>query len=223
MSAATSLQIQLAGQPLHLCVERAAYDPLSGYLLVADVHFGKGAVFRARGVPVPAGTTADNLRRLDSLIARHAPTGIVFLGDFLHAHESQGLLTTAALLAWRARHASLRLVLVTGNHDRHAGAPAALLGIEQVEEPFPLGPWALCHHPQKVAGRYVLAGHEHPGVRLSTRVDALRVPCFALGVDLGVLPAFGAFTGLMNIETSGKRIYLVADDRVVGPLPNSSA
>ena len=37
-------------------------------LFVADLHLGKSATFRARGLPVPSGTTQDNLRRLAALV-----------------------------------------------------------------------------------------------------------------------------------------------------------
>ena len=44
-----------------------------------------------------------------------------------------------------------------------------------------------------------------------------RLPCF--GAALGVLPAFGAFTGLQVVRPApGEQVYAIADDRVV-PLP----
>ncbi len=145
---------------------------------VADAHFGKDAVFRARGIPVPVGSTANNLMRLDILIAEFEPAMLVFLGDLLHAREAHAKETLDALQVWRARHAGLRVVLVEGNHDRHAGALPGTLGVEYVQEPWPIGPWALCHQPQRVEGAYVLAGHLHPVYRISTRTDSVRAPCF---------------------------------------------
>ena len=121
---------------------------------------------------------------------------------------------------WRRQHAALELVLVRGNHDDRAGDPPAALGVRAVDEPWPLGPLALCHHPQTVPGAYVLAGHVHPGVVLVGRArQRLRLPCFRFGATLGVLPAFGAFTGLQVVRpTPGEQVYAIADDRVV-PLP----
>jgi metallophosphoesterase superfamily enzyme len=40
-------------------------------------------------------------------------------------------------------------VLVRGNHDSRAGDPPASLGIRVVDEPFAVGPFAACHHPQR--------------------------------------------------------------------------
>jgi 3',5'-cyclic AMP phosphodiesterase CpdA len=47
---------------------------------------------------------------------------LVFPGDLLQARESHATETLNAWHVWRARHAGLPVVLVEGNHDRHAGA-----------------------------------------------------------------------------------------------------
>jgi DNA ligase-associated metallophosphoesterase len=212
-----SLPVEIAGHPLVLSSLRAAFDPALRCLLVADAHFGKDAVFRARGVPVPIGSTADNLMRLDILIAEFEPSTLVFLGDLLHAREAHAEEIFDALHVWRARHPSLQIVLVEGNHDRHAGALPGTLHVDLVLEPWRIGPWALCHHPQTVDGAYALAGHLHPVYRIATRNDSVRVPCFRFGAQCGVLPAFGSFTGGARDDgrVSGERIFVVAHDKVI--------
>ncbi|MDB5805018.1 MAG: box helicase [Betaproteobacteria bacterium] len=208
--------IQLAGEEVVLCGDHAMVWSARRTLLVADAHFGKAAAFRARGMPVPAGTTANNLARLDALIDAHEVERVVFLGDMFHARESHAPVTLAALRAWRERRHDLQLLLVEGNHDANAGAPPADLRIELVGEPYIEGPFAFCHHPKPFMDRYVLAGHLHPAYRLSGRRESLRLPCFWLGEQVGVLPAFGDFTGTSTIAPlAGDRIYAVADGRVI--------
>lgn len=213
---AETLTIDVHGHALVLSAWRAAFDPALRSVFVADVHLGKDAVFRARGIPVPAGSTGETLARLDSLIAAHRPESIFFLGDLLHARESHAEEMLSALRRWRVKHRSLRLVLVEGNHDKHAGALAAEFDVETVIEPHRLGPWALCHHRQTVEGAYVLAGHEHPVVRLATGFDRVCLPCFRLGERVAVLPAFGAFTGGFEVRAdSADDVYAVAGERVM--------
>ena len=162
-------------------------------------------------MPVPAGSTDAALQRLDPLLAGTGARGIVFLGDLLHSVRAQGPSTLAALATWRQRHAGLDLTLVRGNHDRHAGDPPAALGVRCVDGPWRLGPWALVHHPDPVPGAYALAGHVHPGVVLAGRAhDRLRLPCFHFGAAIGLLPAFGAFTGLQVVPRQpGDRVFAV--------------
>jgi DNA ligase-associated metallophosphoesterase len=212
------------GQPLTLLPARAAFVEASRTLLVADAHIGKAASFRARGVPVPRGTTSETLAGLSALVGQTGARGIVFLGDFLHSASAHAAATIAAVTAWREAHPALELVLVRGNHDDRAGDPPGRLGIRVVDEPFLQDGFALCHHPRPRAGAYVLAGHLHPCVGVGGRArDHLRLPCFWFGPEVGVLPAFGAFTGMHAIRPApGDRVFAVAGDVVaalpVGPL-----
>lgn len=169
--------------------------------MVADVHLGKAASFRQLGVPVPSGTTGDNLSRLGQAIAFFQPLTLFFLGDLLHAKAAHNPDLLAQLAQWRQLHAGVRMVLIRGNHDSKAGDPPAHLNIDVVEEPHMLGGFALCHHPQAVAGAIALAGHDHPAVVLQGKGKSrVRLPCFHLQSDLLVLPSFGAFTGGYNVD-----------------------
>jgi len=185
-------------------------------LFVADPHFGKAASFRALGVRVPRGTTGGALTRLDALVARLAPARIEFLGDFLHAREGRNAKTFGALAEWRRRHQDIAMRLVRGNHDRRAGDPPDDVGIECVDGPIAEPPFALAHHPTRVTGAYVLAGHVHPCALLVGRArQRERLPCFWLGATTAVLPAFGEFTGCAEVmPNEGDTVWVVAEDEV---------
>jgi DNA ligase-associated metallophosphoesterase len=216
MSGADTI-IEVAGESLALLPERCVYWMREGVLLVADAHFGKAATFRSFGVPVPRGTTADNLMRLDAALARTGARRLVFLGDFLHAQRGRAHGTLEALAAWRGGHPRLAVVLVRGNHDRAAGDPPASLGFVVAPDPCSAGPLALCHEPREIAGAYALAGHVHPSYTVRGRAnERLRLPCFWFGPRWGILPAFGDFTGTAPIVRAPEdRVFVVADDRVI--------
>ncbi len=209
--------ISVGGHTLTLLPEKAAFLSDSRTLLVADAHIGKAVSFRKLGVPVPHGTTTETLALLTTLVARLGVQRIVFLGDFLHSARSHAASTMDAAARWRSEHAALELTLVRGNHDDRAGDPPERLGITAVDEPLQLGGLALCHHPDTVAEGYVLAGHLHPCVRLAGRArDSLRLPCFWFGPQVGVLPAFGSFTGMHAVRPEpGDRVFGVADEQVL--------
>lgn len=214
----SAVVVNVAGERLLLLPEKAVFWPAQSMLIIADIHFGKAASFRALGIPVPRGTTTENLMGLDALIESHEARHVVFLGDFLHARAAHAPATQQAMLAWRQSRPGLRLTLVRGNHDKHAGDPAAVLGIELVDEPHMVGPFAFCHHPDIDSAGFALAGHVHPAWVLATRFDALRLPCFVVGSERMILPSFGAFTGghVVTREagdaifvTSGEAVYSV--------------
>ncbi|TRX73756.1 ligase-associated DNA damage response endonuclease PdeM [Pseudomonas mangiferae] len=210
------LALTLAGETLWLLADKALYWPARRALLIADAHFGKAAAYRRLGQPVPHGTTAGNLQRLDALLQRYPCEQLIFLGDFLHARESRAPATLATLAEWRTRHAGLHLVLIRGNHDRRAGDPPLELGIDTVAEPLEMGPFALQHEPTPHPTRYVLAGHVHPVFHLSGRGrQRLRLPCFCLDQTVGLLPAFGQFTGGFAVDAQpGRTLYVVGDGGV---------
>jgi len=108
------------------------------------------------------------------------------------------------------------MVLVRGNHDRHVRELPAAWGMQDLPEHLDEGPFRFAHHPEPATGRYLWAGHLHPVVRLSSGADRLRLPCFHLGSAVGILPAFSAFTGGMNVSRrAGERVFAIADDAVV--------
>jgi uncharacterized protein len=215
-------EIVVGGATLRLLPERAALLTDHATLLVADAHIGKAVSFRRLGVPVPHGTTGETLARLSTLIDGTGARRVVFLGDLLHsARYSVPALLTAVRL-WRQQHAAVELTLVRGNHDRHAGDPPADWGIETLAGPLRVDGVALAHHPKPSPGAYVLAGHTHPAVRLGGAIDSLRLPCFHFGAAVGVLPAFGAFTGMHVVHPAqGDRVFVVAGD-CVRPLPGNA-
>lgn len=209
-------EVEAGGERLHLLPDRAVFLPAHRTLLVADLHLGKAVAFRRWGVPVPHGTTGESLARLSALVARLGASRVVFLGDFLHSPRSQASPSLQAALQWRAGHPGLALDLVRGNHDRRAGDPPAALGMGLHDEPLRLGGLALCHHPRPVAGAYVLAGHLHPGTVVGRGLDSVRLPCFWFGAQVGVLPAFGAFTGMHRVRAEeGDRLFAVTGTQVL--------
>lgn len=218
-------EVSVAGEPLLLLPERALFWRKEALLVVADAHFGKGATFRALGVPVPSGTSAENCAILGALTDRLGVRHILFLGDFLHGPRAQSESTLAALSSWRDLYPGLRLTLVVGNHDAKAGAPPAALGLELASEPYTLGPFRFCHHPGRAAGMggFEIAGHLHPAVRLLGRAhQSERLPCFWVRPHSLVLPSFGAFTGAALVHPEpGDRMFVVGSERV-WPVPLTS-
>ena len=212
-----ALDIDVAGERLTLYADRAVLWVRKRTLLIADPHWGKAAAFRAGAIPVPRGTTTSGLARLDSLIERTGAERLIVLGDFLHARSGRSAETLRVMSSWRERHAALRMLLVRGNHDRHAGDPVPELGFEVVDPPLREPPFVFAHHPTRVDGGFVVSGHLHPGVRLGGPGGLrARLPCFWFGADCAVLPAFGEFTGLAPISPASEdRVFAIAEGEVV--------
>lgn len=218
------VSIQWANQEMRLLPERALFIVDSQTLVIADPHFGKAATFRAGGIPVPSGTTAATLQRLDACMLRFEVLSLVVLGDFFHAKPGRSDAMLEALLAWRNTHAAVDVTVVRGNHDSHAGDPPSALQVRCVDGPCLRHGVDLEHGHEQGAtaeteslARPTLSGHIHPQVILRDRDHTrLRCPCFAVTANRIVLPAFGAFTGGHSIRSrEWDRVFAIGPDRVI--------
>jgi uncharacterized protein len=111
-----------------------------------------------------------------------------------------------------------RFVWIEGNHD---GASAIALGGECAVE-LELGPLVFRHDAKRGRATGELSGHLHPVARVATRVKLLKRRCFVSDGKRCVLPAFGAYTGGLDVFDAavarlfpdGFQAYLLGRDRV---------
>ncbi len=199
-----------------LHAERAVELPGQRTVAIADVHWGKATAMRANGVPVPGGGTTADLTRLDRLLGRTNAERLLILGDLAHSRHGWNSRALEPVMAWRSRWPSLQITLVRGNHDAHAGDPPSGLGIETYDT-LSLHDVICAHEPPHAHVQGItLCGHLHPNVKLAGRGgDRVRLPCFVLGSNYLMLPAFSAFTGGGAWTPSrGERAFAIVDDHV---------
>lgn len=211
------IEVAVAGETLHLLSERAVFWPRAHTLIVADLHWGKDETFRASAIPIPVGPVRADLLRLDAILNRTGAHRLLVLGDLWHARAGMSDSLFAELAVWRTAHADVRIELVHGNHDRRAGPPPAELRIAVRDEPAVESPFVFRHFPDPSPAGYVLGGHVHPAVTLRGEgQQRLRLPCFWFGGQVGLLPAFGGFTGSADVmPKAGDRVFVVADGEVI--------
>jgi DNA ligase-associated metallophosphoesterase len=204
---------ELCGQRLVPRADRSLYWADGRTLLVADPHFGKADTFRAFGVPVPGGAE-EALARVAAAVSETQAERLVVLGDFWHAHAGRTGELAEQLARWKAGRPSLAVDLVRGNHDR-AGPPPPGWGDWHAELHDP--PFVFAHFPDPSPAGYTLAGHLHPGVLLYGRGrQRLKLPAFRFSERVGVLPAFGTFTGLSaDVPRPGERVFALTEAQVV--------
>lgn len=206
---------EIAGTSLMLLPEKALYWPDKKTLFVADVHMGKVMHFRKNGIPLPQQATKSNLDRLSLLLDSLDISSVYFLGDLFHSehneewHELEQLVT---------RYPDSDFKLVEGNHDVLEANRYGSAGIQVLPEGVQLEPFVLYHiPPENTDGNdYVLCGHVHPAVELKGRGrQRLTLPCFHFGPRLGILPAFGVFTGNVPLKhTDEDQIFAIGANQI---------
>ena len=195
----------------------ALYWPEQGLLAVADLHLEKGSSFAARGVLLPPYDTAATLARLARLVTDYAPRCVIALGDSFHDGGGPSRLADADREALRIMQRGREWIWITGNHDPE---PATGIG-GSFTAAMTSGALTFRHLPTGASGE--ISGHLHPVARVSHRGRAVSRRCFAADATRMIMPAFGAFTGGLNIRdaifadvfgTLAFRAHLLGDERL---------
>ena len=174
--------------------EGALYWPEQGVLVVADLHLEKGSSFAARGVLLPPYDTAATLARLARLVTHYAPRCVVALGDSFHDGDGPARLAGSDREALSIMQRGREWIWITGNHDPE---PATGIG-GAFTATMTSGALTFRHLPTGAPAE--ISGHLHPVARVAHRGRAVSRRCFAADASRMIMPAFGAYTGGLNIR-----------------------
>jgi uncharacterized protein len=188
--------IELCGERLYGDSAGALYWPAERILVVADLHLEKGSSFARRGVLLPPYDTAATLSNLAMVIERHNPRTVISLGDSFHDGEGAGRLSAPDRETLSALQRGRDWVWISGNHDPD---PASDIGGAFCDT-VAVGPFVFRHEPGGRSGSNEIAGHLHPVARVHVRGRTMSRKCFASDGHRMVMPAFGAYTGGLNVR-----------------------
>lgn len=196
LGAAGSATLAVAGASLVADLSGALFWPERRMLLVADLHLEKGSACALRGSLLPPWDTAETLERLAWVVAFYDPSVVVALGDSFHDAAGAERLAPED----RAHLVSLQRgrdwVWIAGNHDPEPGRGVGGAFAREIR----FGPLVLRHEPAGLGTVGEIAGHLHPCARVVQRGRSLTRRCFATDGRRLVMPAFGAFTGGLNVR-----------------------
>src|SRR4029450_5329002 len=165
-------------------------------LLVADLHFEKGAAFAALGMLLPPYDTRTTLERLHKVIRAVEPSRVVALGDSFHrSHLAESLAEDDLAMLARLQQGR-EWYWICGNHDPHL--PACIGGT--VCTTLTISGITLRHEPSAHGSGREIAAHLPPMARIARRGSVIRRRCFATDGNRLVMPAFGAYAGGLNVR-----------------------
>jgi DNA ligase-associated metallophosphoesterase len=219
----------MTAAPLHIAGTRVLLDPLGALywpdrdlLAVADLHLEKGTAAASNGHLVPPYDTRTTLDRLALLLRRYRPRTLLALGDSFHDSRAAGRLLPQDAERLHVLASTTNIVWLRGNHDpappqnlpgaslpEHHDAPLTFRHIAQSAPPLPDG-WA------------EICGHHHPKAVIPARAAHVSRPCFVTDGRRIMLPAFGAYTGGLDVKDAaisslfpkGGRVFLLGRDRL---------
>ncbi len=209
----------LAGETLMLDLCGGVWLPEHRTLIVSDLHLEKGSSYAARtGQFLPPYDTRETLACLHEAVTRHDPARVVALGDSFHDDRGPERMEPGDRAMVAALQEGRDWVWIAGNHD--AAVSEGVGG--RYADALTLGGLVLRHEPgaEPVIGE--IAGHLHPCGKVAMRGRAVRRRCFVTDGTRLVMPAFGAYTGGLNVRDraieglfpNGFTAHLLGDGRV---------
>lgn len=184
--------------------------PATGILVVSDLHLEKGSAFARKGMLLPPWDTHATLDRLAALLRRWQPKIVVALGDSFHDAQGAARLPAGELSRLNAMTRAHRFIWILGNHDP---APPGGIGGDAVTE-FTTHPLTFRHQAVASAAAGEIVGHHHPKASVPLRGTVVSRPCFVTDSRRVMMPAFGAYTGGLDVSDPAISRLFPRDGRV---------
>lgn len=177
--------------------------PSLGLLCAADIHFEKGSFFERFATFLPPYDTPTTLDRLVQVITELKPRHFIALGDSFHDRDAASRMTATHKERLNRLISSLdHWVWIEGNHD-----PGISHGIGGEYLPHYEIAGISFHHmatpqPENGLGHgYEISGHYHPKTSVILKGHRMSGPCFVRTREKLILPAFGSYTGGLDINS----------------------
>ena len=216
------MDIVLGNTKVELLPGRAAFLPETASLVVADLHLGKSATFRHRGLAIPEGTTASDLSRLTALLLQSSAKELIIAGDLVHSADGLSSSILSALRSW-LKKTMIPVILTEGNHDSRSWLSRHKLDF-QTTPSLQVGEILITHDPSDLPlDQPGIAGHLHPGIRVKeSQRQSIRMGGFYLrNTTHLILPAFSEFTGTHPVSLGDNDQFFVELNNQISEIPAS--
>lgn len=177
--------------------------PSLGVLCAADIHFEKGSFFERFATFLPPYDTPTTLDRLEDVITKLKPRRFIALGDSFHDRDAARRMAPDHKERLNTLISSVKTwVWIEGNHD-----PGISLGVGGEYLPHYDIAGIRFHHmtttrPENDLGKsYEISGHYHPKTSVTLKGHRMSGACFVRTGRKLILPAFGSYTGGLDIDS----------------------
>jgi DNA ligase-associated metallophosphoesterase len=206
------------GAVVTLLPEGGLWWATQGVLVFADLHFEKGSSYGIRGQFLPPYDTRATIERIEKLISQYAPQRVIALGDSFHDKNGPERLCSSDGQRLTALTSVCDWIWITGNHDADSAAVCGGRAADEVIE----GPLVFRHEPVAGYAPGEICGHLHPKAGIVLKRRYIRRACFVSDGARIVMPAFGAYTGGLDVFDAafspmfprGFTAYLLGRDRI---------
>ena len=195
-------EITFCNQLFWLYADGSCYHVNSQTLIVADLHLEK-AFSQSSATLLPGYDTKETLELLCSALNRNPVSNCILLGDSFHTIAAAQSLAGIYKEQLQQLAFGREFTWVLGNHDTLL--PDFLNGTQSLS--FSIAKIELRHqveqndtHKKLAPSDGQIIAHYHPKAKLRLRAGTVSGKCFIFDTYRMILPAFGVFTGGLNIR-----------------------
>ena len=195
-------EITFCNQLFWLYADGSCYHAHSQTLIVADLHLEK-AFSQSSATLLPGYDTIETLELLGSALNRNPVSHCILLGDSFHTIAAAQSLADTYKKQLQHLMVGREFTWVLGNHDPLL--PDFLNATQSLSTS--IGKIELRHQIEQNDSNTIIApadgqiiAHYHPKAKLRLRAGTASGKCFIFDTCRMILPAFGVFTGGLNIR-----------------------
>ena len=176
-------------------ISGALFWPEKQTVIFSDLHLEKGSWFAKQNVLLPPYDTIDTLNRVEKVVNYFKPSRVISLGDSFHDDTWKERISKEQIAKILNLTNNYEWFWIQGNHDP-CGVPS-LGGINLSDYLDP--PLTFRHEAKRETTDGEVSGHFHPKAKIKLNRKSFSDRCFISDEKRVILPAFGSFTGGLNV------------------------
>jgi len=173
------------------------YWPRIMTIILSDLHLGKSMFWARHGKFLPPYDNLETLSKLKKILRKLQINKIIFLGDVFHDDSGYETLEPDTIQILNEILCNYKIIFIAGNHDLNISIPKIKILKNYTKDGISFSHYPNSHVSKRKAEIF---GHFHPKISIKIRGRVISKKCFVIDKKKILLPAFGNYTGGLDIN-----------------------
>ena len=162
--------------------------------IVSDLHLEKGSSFASSGQFVPPFDSEETLNNLINFLKIHEVKIIILLGDTFHDRGALNRMSSKVKSIFDSLVENYEIIFILGNHENKMKSAFIKFYERYIVDDIHF------LHEAVLEKKHQISGHFHPVASLKINSKLITEKCLIYSENHLIMPAFGEFTGGLNIN-----------------------
>ena len=162
--------------------------------IISDLHLEKGSSFASSGQFVPPFDSEETLNKLINFLKIHEVKIIILLGDTFHDRGALNRMSSKVKSIFDSLVENYEIIFVLGNHESKMKSAFIKFYERYIVDDIHF------LHEAVLEKKHQISGHFHPVASLKINSKQITEKCLIHSENHIIMPAFGEFTGGLNIN-----------------------